>query len=126
MTLSWAHPKSKSSKFYPGYSAIAQTEIKAKLAKAKKELYDLAVNHVIGNFPNNRNLLKQNEVKKDLPVIIFIKYLTSQDTLLNAQKSEFTEKTSTIFVARLSFCKRCFVECGKSFSLMPRLLPFET
>ncbi len=79
--------------------AIAQTEIKAKLAKAKKELYDRQSGTLSEILTKQTEIKsKQTEVKKDLMergIVSLSEYLTSQDTLLNAQKSEFTSKTST-------------------------------
>ena len=79
--------------------AIAQTEIKAKLAKAKKELYDRQSGTLSEILTKQTEIkFKQTEVKKDLMergIVSLSEYLTSQDTLLNAQKSEFTSKTST-------------------------------
>ena len=79
--------------------AIAQTEIKAKLATAKKELYDRQSGTLSEILTKQTEIkFKQTEVKKDLMergIVSLSEYLTSQDTLLNAQKSEFTSKTST-------------------------------
>ena len=79
--------------------AIAQTEIKAKLATAKKELYDRQSGTLSEILTKQTEIkFKQTEVKKDLMergIVSLSDYLTSQDTLLNAQKSEFTSKTST-------------------------------
>ena len=79
--------------------AIAQTEIKAKLATAKKELYDRQLGTLSEILTKQTEIkFKQTEVKKDLMergIVSLSEYLTSQDTLLNAQKSEFTSKTST-------------------------------
>ena len=79
--------------------AIAQTEIKAKLAKAKKELYDRQSGTLSEILTKQTEIkFKQTEVKKDLMergIVSLSEYLTSQDTLLNAQKSEFNSKTST-------------------------------
>ena len=79
--------------------AIAQTEIKAKLATAKKELYDRQSGTLSEILTKQTEIkFKQTEVKKDLMergIVSLSEYLTSQDTLLNAQKSEFNSKTST-------------------------------
>ena len=79
--------------------AIAQTEIKDKLATAKKELYDRQSGTLSEILTKQTEIkFKQTEVKKDLMergIVSLSEYLTSQDTLLNAQKSEFTSKTST-------------------------------
>ena len=79
--------------------AIAQTEIKAKLAIAKKELYDRQSGTLSEILTKQTEIkFKQTEVKKDLMergIVSLSEYLTAQDTLLNAQKSEFTSKTST-------------------------------
>ena len=79
--------------------AVAQTEIKAKLATAKKELYDRQSGTLSEILTKQTEIkFKQTEVKKDLMergIVSLSEYLTSQDTLLNAQKSEFTSKTST-------------------------------
>ena len=79
--------------------AIAQTDIKAKLATAKKELFDRQSGTLSEILTKQTEIkFKQTEVKKDLMergIVSLSEYLTSQDTLLNAQKSEFNSKTST-------------------------------
>ena len=76
-----------------------QTEIKAQLARAKKELYDRQSGTLSDILTRQTEIkVKQTAVQKDLydrEIISLSQYLTSKDTLLNAQKSEFNSKTST-------------------------------
>ena len=76
-----------------------QTEIKAQLARAKKELYDQQSGTLSEILTKQTEIqAKQTAVKKDLMergIVSLSQYLTSKDTLLNAQKSEFNSKTST-------------------------------
>ena len=79
--------------------AIKQTEIKAQLARAKKELFDQQSGTLSEILTKQTEIqAKQTAVKKDLMergIVSLSQYLTSKDTLLNAQKSEFNSKTST-------------------------------
>ena len=79
--------------------AVKQTDIKAQLARAKKELYDQQSGTLSEILTKQTEIqAKQTAVKKDLMergIVSLSQYLTSKDTLLNAQKSEFNSKTST-------------------------------
>ena len=79
--------------------AIKQTEIKAQLARAKKELFDRQEGTLSEILTKQTEIkAKQTAVQKDLMergIVSLSQYLTSKDTLLNAQKSEFNSKTST-------------------------------
>ncbi len=79
--------------------AVKQTEIKAQLARAKKELYDRQSGTLSEILTKQTEIkAKQTAVQKDLMergIVSLSQYLTSKDTLLNAQKSEFNSKTST-------------------------------
>ena len=76
-----------------------QTEIKAELARAKKELYDRQLGTLSDILKKQTEIkAKQAAVQKDLydrEIVSLSQYLTSKDTLLNAQKSEFNSKAST-------------------------------
>ena len=76
-----------------------QTEIKAELARAKKELYDRQLGTLSDILTKQTEIkAKQAAVQKDLydrEIVSLSQYLTSKDTLLNAQKSEFNSKAST-------------------------------
>ena len=76
-----------------------QTEIKAELARAKKELYDRQVGTLSDILTKQTEIkARQAAVQKDLyerEIVSLSQYLTSKDTLLNAQKSEFNSKAST-------------------------------
>jgi len=76
-----------------------QTEIKAQLARAKKELFDRQSGTLSDILTKQTEIkVKQTAVQKDLyerQVISLSQYLTSKDTLLNAEKTEFNSKTST-------------------------------
>ena len=76
-----------------------QTEIKAELARAKKELYDRQLGTLSDILTKQTEIKsKQAAVQKDLydrEIVSLSQYLTSKDTLLNAQKSEFNSKAST-------------------------------
>ena len=76
-----------------------QTEIKAELARAKKELYDRQVGTLSDILTKQTEIkARQAAVQKDLyerEIVSLSQYLTSRDTLLNAQKSEFNSKAST-------------------------------
>ncbi len=76
-----------------------QTEIKAQLARAKKELYDRQSSTLSDILTDQTDIkAKQTAVQKDLMergIVSLSQYLTSKDALLNAQKSEFNSKTST-------------------------------
>ncbi|MFL2794870.1 MAG: cyclic nucleotide-binding domain-containing protein [Paracoccaceae bacterium] len=76
-----------------------QTEIKAQLARAKKELYDRQSGTLSDILIDQTEIkAKQTAVQKDLMergIVSLSQYLTSKDALLNAQKSEFNSKTST-------------------------------
>ncbi|MGI9399376.1 MAG: cyclic nucleotide-binding domain-containing protein [Paracoccaceae bacterium] len=79
--------------------AVKQTDIKAQLARAKKELYDQQSGTLSEILTKQTEIqAKQTAVKKDLMergIVSLSQYLTSKDTFLNAQKSEFNSKTST-------------------------------
>ena len=79
--------------------AVKQTDIKAQLARAKKELYDRQSGTLSEILTKQTEIkAKQTAVQKDLMergIVSLSQYLTSKDTLLNAQKSEFNSKTST-------------------------------
>ena len=79
--------------------AVKQTDIKAQLARAKKELYDQQSGTLSEILTKQTEIqAKQTAVKKDLMergIVSLSQYLTSKDTLLNAQNSEFNSKTST-------------------------------
>ena len=76
-----------------------QTEIKAQLARAKKELFDRQSGTLSDILTKQTEIkVKQTAVQKDLyerQVISLSQYLTAKDTLLNAEKTEFNSKTST-------------------------------
>ena len=76
-----------------------QTEIKAELARAKKEMYDRQLDTLSDILTKQTEIkAKQAAVQKDLyerEIVSLSQYLTSRDTLLNAQKSEFNSKAST-------------------------------
>ena len=76
-----------------------QTEIKAELARAKKELFDRQLDTLSDILTKQTEIkAKQAAVQKDLydrEIVSLSQYLTSKDTLLNAQKSEFNSKAST-------------------------------
>ena len=76
-----------------------QTEIKAELARAKKELYDRQLGTLSDILTKQTEIkAKQAAVQKDLydrEIVSLSQYLTSKDTFLNAQKSEFNSKAST-------------------------------
>ena len=76
-----------------------QTDIKAELARAKKELYDRQLDTLSDILTKQTEIkAKQAAVQKDLyerEIVSLSQYLTSRDTLLNAQKSEFNSKAST-------------------------------
>lgn len=79
--------------------AVKQTEIKAQLARVKKDLYDQQLGTLSEILTKQTEIqAKQTAVKKDLMergIVSLSQYLTSKDTLLNAQKSQFNSKTST-------------------------------
>ena len=76
-----------------------QTEIKAQLARAKKKLFDRQSGTLLDILTKQTEIkVKQTAVQKDLyerQVISLSQYLTSKNTLLNAEKTEFNSKTST-------------------------------
>ena len=76
-----------------------QTEIKAQLARAKKELFDRQSGTLLDILTKQTEIkVKQTAVQKYLyerQVISLSQYLTAKDTLLNAEKTEFNSKTST-------------------------------
>ena len=76
-----------------------QTQIKAQLARAKKELYDLQTATLSDILTEQTEIkAKQTAVQKDLyerQIVSLSQYLSSKDALLNAEKSQFNSKTST-------------------------------
>ena len=76
-----------------------QTEIKAQLARAKKELFDRQSGTLSDILTKQTEIkVKQTEVQRDLyerQIVSLSQYLSSKDALLNAKKSQFNSKTST-------------------------------